>query len=126
LENRCVKVNALWKSKRWPESGLVDGRIFAGRVPCKIKREEISLAIFYDEIIPIIHSFLLYKRGGAFIVPSPLFLSYTVSITRDSISLIYGNNFILSMFNKVNPWTSTIKTTVRYSSKSGRPYINGY
>ena len=40
LENRCVKVNALWKSKRWPESGLVDGRIFAGRVPCKIKREE--------------------------------------------------------------------------------------
>ena len=33
------------------------------------------------------------------------------SITRDSISLIYGNNFILSMFNKVNPWTSTIKTT---------------
>ena len=31
------------------------------------------------------------------------------SITRDSISLIYGNNFILSMFNKVNPWTSTIK-----------------
>gem|GEM_PF-116895 len=33
------------------------------------------------------------------------------SITRDSISLIYGNNFILSMLNKVNPWTSTIKTT---------------
>ena len=33
------------------------------------------------------------------------------SITRDSIALIYGNNFILSMFNKVNPWTSTIKTT---------------
>ena len=25
--------------------------------------------------------------------------------------LFTGNNFILSMFNKVNPWTSTIKTT---------------
>ena len=43
-------------------------------------------------------------------MPSCAAKSYDRSYLN-SISLIYGNNFILSMFNKVNPWTSTIKTT---------------